>query len=159
ARPRKMTSKSFGGMAQANAWIWLEDTPRFSLQAALDNIDLNQFCTEAVPGRQNLKGEVSGGIDLRGTGGGVHTLSGQGEVKLRKADIYRLPVMVALLKFLNFKPPDTNAFSTSDFKFHIRGDHVLLDDIEFSGDAISLVGNGEMNLNAEGVNVKLQPIM
>src|SRR5439155_21515578 len=38
--PRKMTAKSFGGIAQADVWVWLADTPSFSLQAMLDKVDL-----------------------------------------------------------------------------------------------------------------------
>lgn len=145
--PRKMEAKFYGGMLQANAQVLLEGTPRFGLEAAMDNVDLNRFCTEAVPGRQKLKGRVSGGIDLQGDGGGVRTLVGKGGLQLRDADIYRLPVMVALLNFLNLKPPDTSAFSTSDMKFHILGDNVTLDDIQFGGDVISVEGKGEMNLS------------
>lgn len=158
--PRKITAKSFGGITQADAWVWLTDTPSFSLQAMVDNVDLSTFCTEGpLPGRQNMKGKVSAGIDLSGTGAGVHSLAGKGEVKLSEADVYQLPFMVSLLKVLNLKAPSANAFSTSDFKFRIAGDHVLFGqgDIEFAGDAISLTGEGEMNLNTE-INLKLQPI-
>ncbi len=108
-----------------------------------------RFCTEAIPGRQSLKGRIEAGVDLNGNAAGLHTLRGKGEVRLHDADIYRLPVLVALLKVLNFKPPDNSAFTTSDIKFQLDGEHVLLNNIEFSGDAISLLGKGEMNLNTD----------
>ena len=147
AAPRKMEAKCYGGIAQADAQVMLDGVPQFSLKAALDNVDLNRFCTEAVPGRQKLKGRVSGGVDLAGNGGGVRTLTGSGGVQLRDADIYRLPFMVALLNAFQLKPPDASAFSTSNIKFHIDGEHVTLDQIQFGGDLISLEGEGEMNLS------------
>ncbi len=88
----------------------------------------------------------------------MHTLNGDGQVQLSNADIGELPVIVALLKVLNWKRPDTNAFTKSDVTFHIEGEHVILKNIEFSGDAISLVGDGEANLNTD-INLKLQPIV
>ena len=127
----------------------LDETPRYTAQVAIADGNLARFCTEAIPGRQTLKGRIEGGVDLSGTAAGLHTLRGQGEIKLHDADIYRLPVMVALLKVLNLKPPDTSAFTTSDIKFQLDGEHILLNNIEFSGDAISLLGKGEMNLNTE----------
>ncbi len=113
----------------------------------MDNIDLNRFCMESVPGRQTLKGRVSAGINLQGNGGGVRTLVGQGGVQLRDADIYRLPFMVALLNFFNLKPPETSAFSTCNMDFRIAGENVSLDRIHFGGDVISMDGEGEMDLN------------
>ena len=64
---------------------------------------------------------------MSGTAAGLHTLRGYGEVQLSNADVYELPVMVALLKVLNLKPPDTNAFTTSDFQFRLEGEHVCFE--------------------------------
>ncbi len=70
-------------------------------------------------------------------------------MQLDKANIYELPGMVALLKTLSLKPPDPNAFSTSDANFHIEGEHVYFDKLNFNGDAISLSGRGEMNFQGD----------
>ena len=53
--------------------------------------------------------------------------------------------MIALLKILSIRPPDQTAFSTSDIDFRIDGGHVYFDRINFNGDAISLLGYGEMD--------------
>lgn len=156
--PRHLFGKCYGGGAEADATVALDDTPRFAVQAKLNKVDMNRFCIESVPGRQKLKGNVDASIRLSGSAAGLHTLNGDGQVQLTNADIYELPVMVALLKFLNLKLPDKNAFTKSDIAFHIDGEHVILKNIEFSGDAISLVGDGEANLNTD-INLKLQPIV
>ncbi|HTQ39248.1 MAG TPA: AsmA-like C-terminal region-containing protein, partial [Pirellulales bacterium] len=155
---RHLFAKCYGGTVEADASVALDETPRFSVQAKLNKVDMNRFCIESVPGRQRLKGEVDASIRLNGSAAGLHTLNGDGQVQLTNADIYELPVMVALLKVLNLKRPDTNAFTKSDITFHIDGEHVILKNIEFSGDAISLVGDGEANLNTD-INLKLQPIV
>ena len=52
-----------------------------------------------------------------------------------------------MLKVLRIKPPDRNAFGSSLVQFRIEGPHAYLDEIELAGDAISLVGNGEVDLD------------
>ena len=95
---------------------------------------------------------------MSGSRAGSHSLSGQGQVRLRDADLYELPVIVALLKILRVKAPDRTAFESSMVDFRIEGPRAYFDTIELSGDAISLVGAGEIDLDS---NIKLtfRPIM
>jgi hypothetical protein len=98
-----------------------------------------------MTGRQNLGGKVAATVDLRGTGRSLNGLTGRGTVQLREGDVYELPLMIALLKILSIRPPDQTAFSTSDIDFRIEGEYVYFDRINFNGDAISLLGKGEMD--------------
>ncbi len=72
---------------------------------------------------------------------------GTGAIRLFEADIYEIPVMLALLKLLSIRQPDTTAFTNSEIDFRVQGEHVYLDRINFYGDAISLKGSGEMDLD------------
>ena len=67
-------------------------------------------------------------------------MSGRGSVELSDADIYELPLMVSLLKFLSIRAPTLNAFSTATMDFRIEGEHIYLDTVDFNGDAISFNG-------------------
>jgi hypothetical protein len=86
---------------------------------------------------------------LEGVGHNCTALEGKGYLQLRNANIYELPVMVSLLKILSIKPPDPSAFSQCDANFHIQGEHVYFDKLDFRGDAISLLGKGEMNFQGD----------
>jgi len=88
-------------------------------------------------------------IDLRGTGRSVHGLKGKGSIQLRNAEIYELPLIVSLLKILNFAEPDPTAFTESDIDFVIDGPHIYFRKLNFSGDAISLLGQGMMNFDTQ----------
>lgn len=145
--PRKVTAKLSGGTVLANVWVGLSEPPKYHLEATLTDADLQRFAREQLAGKQNLKGNVAAGIVLDGAGTSLHGMSGRGEVRLREADIYELPVMVQLLKILSIRRPDTTGFTTSDIAFRVEGEHIYLDKIELSGDAISLVGSGEMNFD------------
>ena len=76
-------------------------------------------------------------------------LGGNGSLHLHDANIYELPVMISMLKILSIKAPDPNAFSQSDIDFRIEGEHVYFDKLDFKGDAISLLGKGEMDFQGD----------
>ena len=120
---------------------------RFSVAASLQDADIQRLASEATAAPQRSRGRLTAGIELTGSRAGAHSLAGRGQVRLRDADIYELPVVVALLKILRVKAPDRNAFGSSLVDFRIEGPHAYLDTIELSGDAISLVGTGEIDFD------------
>ena len=63
--------------------------------------------------------------------------------------------MISMLKILSIKAPDPNAFSQSDIDFRIEGEHVYFDKLDFKGDAISLLGKGEMNFQGGNTHMVL----
>ena len=148
-QPRRLTAKLYGGTISADCAVALGVTPQYTVQAAIADGDLSRFVKESVAGQNKLKGKVYGNIQLAGTTQGVHTLTGKGQIQLRDADIYELPVMVAMLKILSIRPPDKTAFTTSDMAFRMEGDHIYFDKIEFAGDAVSLLGKGEMDFESD----------
>jgi hypothetical protein len=145
---RSLTAQWFGGTVLGGGWIALGDSPRYELQAQLTDADLNKLAQESAPGSQHLQGKIHGTANLRGAGRSLANFGGSGHLTLREADIYELPVMISLLKILRVQRPDTNAFSSCDMDFRIEGNHIYLDPIVFSGDAISLEGNGETDLQS-----------
>ncbi|MDX1964905.1 MAG: AsmA-like C-terminal region-containing protein [Pirellulales bacterium] len=147
--PRHLQARCYDGNALADVWVGFGSVPQFLLLTRLENIDLAKIGQEQVPGKQQLSGKVNLGMELRGSGAGVHTLAGKGEMQLRDAQLGELPVMVAMLKLLSIREPDRTAFDAGDIRFRVEGEHIYLDSIELSGNAISLLGTGEMNLQRE----------
>jgi hypothetical protein len=47
------------------------------------------------------------------------------------------------------RPPDTTAFTQSDIDFRIEGDRAYLNRIHLDGDAVSLRGQGDINLQRQ----------
>lgn len=146
---RPLSAGAAGGKVVGDGWVRLSEPATFGLSATLTDGDLSQLAKEVLPGRQQLKGKVLAGFQLGGSGHGRHTLSGRGYVRLSEASIYRLPQMVALLKILSIRSPDTNAFTDSDIDFWIDAGHVYFNRINLNGDAISLIGSGQMNPNGQ----------
>jgi hypothetical protein len=155
---RHLTGKLFGGTVVSDGWAVFGLKPGYSLEANLVRADLARWAQEAMPGRQQLSGEIFANVQLRGRSFSVNDLAGRGNIQLRNADIYELPLMVSLLKVLSVRPPDTTAFTKSDIEFRIEAEHVYVEDIEFAGDAISLVGSGEIGFNKQ-LRLTFHPIV
>jgi hypothetical protein len=143
---RSLTGRLYGGLARADGRI-VAQQGEYVIHCTLANADMARFAKEAVAGQQQLTGSVSADVDFSGRGRGIHNLGGRGHISLRDADLFQLPVLVALLKTLSGRPPSTTAFNTGDVDFRIEGEHVYLNRIDCKGDAISLRGKGELNLD------------
>jgi hypothetical protein len=147
--PRPITAKLLGGSIYGDGWVALGPHPRYGVQATLVDADLARAAHELGANRKNLRGRVSGNVELGGSGRSTQNLAGRGSLHLQEGDVYELPLMIAMLKLLSIRAPDQRAFSRSDIDFRIEGEHFYFDRIDFTGDAISLRGNGEMNFQGE----------
>jgi len=159
--PRRLTARLAGGTLTLDGSVVSGEGGGFNVALALGEADLERLTADAspVPGRApRYRGRVYAVAELQGSRAGPHSLAGRGQVRLRDADVYELPLMVALLKVLQVKAPDRRAFSSSVVDFRIEGPHAYLDTIELSGDAISLVGNGEIDFDSR-VALTMRSIM
>lgn len=140
---RQITAKVFEGSIAGDAVLAFDDNAGFEIQTAITDANLARASAEAAPNRSGLTGKAEGFLKLAGSRKGRHTWNGGGIVRMREADIYEVPVMVALLKLLSIRPPDKTAFDKADLDFRIQGDHIYVDRLDFRGDAITLKGSGE----------------
>lgn len=146
--PRHVTANSFGGVVSLDSRMQLAGAQPFQLDATLANGTVGQMLIDL--GQQNraqTSGRLFGNISLTGTMEGPHTYDGKGSMQLRDANLYQLPIAVAMLKVLSARFPNTNAFNSADVNYRVAGNYIYLDDMKLSGDALSLKGNGEANLD------------
>ena len=94
-----------------------------------------------------MNGTVSGELIVSGTGTSAQTLRGAGKLQVVDANIYELPLLVAMLKMLRNRTPDSTAFNRCDMRFSIQGEHIHFEQLNLLGDAVSLYGNGETDFN------------
>jgi hypothetical protein len=146
-QPRAVTGHCCGGAVRTDGWVSFGAQSRYNFDAVVVQAQLARLAQEVMAGRQKLTGDISGHINIHGQGSSFNLAEGNGHCELRNADVYQLPAMVSLLKILSLRVPDTHAFSTSDIDFHLVGEHIYFDHMNFSGDAISLRGTGEMGLD------------
>jgi hypothetical protein len=156
--PRRLTARLGGGSLQLDGSVAAGEAGRFTVAAALADADLGRLGADLIGGPTASRGRVHGAVEVSGSRAGTHSLSGRGQIRLREADLYELPVIVALLKILRVKAPDRTAFDSGLVDFRVEGPRAYLDTIELSGDAISLVGAGEIDLDSQ-IKLTFRPIM
>jgi len=158
ATPRRVSARVAGGTLLLDGSVAAGAPGGFALAASLGDADLERLAGDAISAAHPYRGRVFGTLEVSGSRAGAHSLAGRGQVRLRDADIYELPLVVAMLKMLRVKAPDLNAFGSSIVDFRIEGPRAYLDNVELSGDAISLVGNGEIDFDSN-VHMTFRSIM
>jgi hypothetical protein len=138
----------FGGRFACNATVDLRDENAYSLQATLVEGKLEQFASEMSMTQHDFSGLGSAEISLSGNASGTHSMRGKGKIALKNAKIYQVPVIVALLNVLRIKEPDRTAFDTAQIDFEVNGEHFDIGEIELNGDAMSLIGEGTVDLDS-----------
>lgn len=150
--PRSLTARVFDGEATLDGWLGLADDSRFDIVTHLAGAELARMASDSSLTTARVTGKAFANLRLAGQLPSSHSWRGNGSIRLFEADIYQLPLMVALLKLLKIQPPDSTAFTQSDMEFRVEGDRMYIDRIALQGDAVSLIGNGEMDLQR---NLKL----
>ncbi len=149
---RRLTANVYGGAVASDAWVRLGVLPQYGAETVLTGADLNRLMVERFGGGQAFQGKVDAKLMLSGEGSSTARLAGDGDIHIRDANIYKLPLLMGMLQVLRTGAPDKTAFNQSDIAFRIQGPHVYLDKIDFLGDVVDLYGYGETDFDQ---NVKL----
>jgi hypothetical protein len=144
---RRMIADVYGGTVSTNVELVHDTSPSYKIDMRIGGANLARFANERLGSAKDMNGTVSGTLAVSGTGTSTQTLRGGGELHVVDANIYELPVLVAMIKLLSNRPPDTTAFNRCDMQFKINGEHVEFEHLNLTGDAMSLYGQGEGDLS------------
>ncbi len=135
ALKKSVSGNLYGGQIKLDAAIATDEEGRFLLETEIRNADLKQVSQDFAPSQKDIEGRTFGGLRMRGNASGSHSCQGNGWIQVRDARI-ELPPVVRLLRL-----------DSGDIVFAVNGEEIDLNRMEFNGDAISLIGNGRVNLN------------
>jgi hypothetical protein len=144
-----ITGEMFGGVVRLDAAISSDQEGRFVIQTTLADGNLKQLAQEFSPQLEDVQGRTFAALNMQGDASGPHTCRGSGQIHLRDAKIHELPPVMRLLKMLHVKRVDDTAFDSGDIFFAVNGEDVDINRMEFNGDAISLIGNGRLNMDQD----------
>jgi hypothetical protein len=88
-----------------------------------------------------------------GEGTDLSGLKGNGRVEVANGKLYRLPLLLDLLKAFGLRVPDRTAFEQARMIFSIEGLKMLVQSLDLFGNAISLRGQGTLNLDGSNLNL------
>lgn len=141
--PRPVTGRVVGGTIKVDTEVQMVEGLPYEVQLSVENGSIEDFCADFAPSLTQVAGEMYVGARCSGKGTDPNSLQGSGSIRLREANIYEFPVMIAMLKILSVKQVDRTAFTSGNIDFRLIGDRILLDRVDFLGDAISMKGSGE----------------
>jgi hypothetical protein len=141
-----LLAEYFGGQLYGPVRIELGPRPRYRLNLTAAQVKLEEF------GRHNfnnteLNGQAVARIYLEGEGGELSGLKGNGRIDVPQGRMYKLPLLLDLLKFLGLRLPDRTFFEEAHVVFDIEGMRAHVKQLELYGNAISLRGSGDTNLD------------
>lgn len=126
----------------------------YEMKLTASEIHLDEFARQNNLGPDaQMSGLAGGSLYLTGRGEDVANLKGSGTLTVPRGKLYNLPPLLSLLKVVGLRQPDRTAFDELRANFDIDGPRVHVHSLDLFGDAISLRGDGELNLDGTDINL------
>ena len=146
---KDISARCHGGALAGFAKVTLTDPPQYGVRLSVEGVNLEELFETAEAkhkGALQVKGLLDGTIQLTGTLGKIDTRRASGVMRISKARIYKLPVILGLLHVIYLGLPGDSAFTEGNMKYHLRGNQLVFEEIFLSGPALSIVGSGTMDM-------------
>jgi hypothetical protein len=156
ARPDVITipwinARAYDGEVGGEARLELGTPVKFDLSLNGARLKLEEFARVNHLGpTTQLEGLATAQIRLANPADPVThqpVLDGSGSIDVPNGKMLDLPVMLDVIKLARLRPVDRTAFEEAHAVFRVRGDRVKFGQLDLLGNAISLGGEGEMNLD------------
>jgi hypothetical protein len=151
----------FGGDLAGQGWLEFDSRKRFEIDLTASQIQLAEFGRHNLGPKHELNGLAAARLHLQGQAAnldGLDDLEGNGSVDVPYSPLTRLlnlPFLLDLLKFLGLRVPDQTAFEEAHAAFAIHGKRASIHKLELLGNAISLYGKGEVNLDGTDLDLSM----
>ena len=155
---RRLTGRFCDGIIYADGWV-VPNGMSYAINADLMGADLAKIVREIEPTIRATSGTLNCvNLNLRGIGAKWETVSGSGTIQQRNANIYGAPMMVRMLRELRIRDidPDAGMFSSVDVDFRISGLQMFFDSVILEGNALSVFGDGMMQLDSRQVDLTMK---
>ncbi len=156
AELQSIRGKLLGGIVSGRFRVSLDSTPRYAAAVRVEGADLQSYAM-TQPHKQSYRGIIYGNIELNGQGNDLHTLQGHGEAHITQGALGELPVVLRLANTLTLSAAAKTAFDSADIGITIQNGASVLDPIRLTGDAFSLRGKGNMDVQGD-LDLRLSPV-
>lgn len=144
----------FGGFVGGEARFTFRSPLRYEVKLDALNVQLEQFGKHNKLGPDaQLQGPAGAALHLTGEGTDLSGLRGNGRIEVAHGKMYRLPLLLDLLKAFGLRLPDRTAFEEARMIFGIEGPQMRVHGLDLIGNAISLRGQGTLNLDGSNLNL------
>lgn len=155
-RIRDLKGELFGGTVAGQAKI--ETFPFLKYDVLLEALGVQlELLGRHNLGESNSNAQLQGAswasLHLTGEGSDLLNLKGNGRIDVPKGKMGELPVLLDLVKAFGLRVPDRTAFRQAGMVFAIEGPQIHVKSLDLFGDAISLRGQGSVDLDGSNINL------
>jgi hypothetical protein len=150
---RDLNAELFAGNIGGEVKLDFGPALRYFVYLQALGIDLEKFGRHNLGAKVELQGPATAALVLWGEGTDISGLKGNGTVGVASGKLYHLPVLLDLIKAFGLRLPDRTAFEQAHLDFGIDGDRIQVRTLELYGNAISLRGQGTMNIGGGDLNL------
>ena len=152
----------FRGELGGEARVVLSDPPQYRLWLTANDVRLEDVAAFHKVGRETEFSGLAQGKLILESGHDPKTgdvgLRGEGTVDVPAGKMYKLPVLLELIKVAKLQTPDQTGFEEAHATFRVRGDRIVVDKLDLLGSAVSLGGSGELDADAKDVKFEFYTI-
>ncbi|MCE5280278.1 MAG: hypothetical protein ABFD92_04815 [Planctomycetaceae bacterium] len=149
--------KAYGGRMAGEAKVSLADPSGYTVRLSVEDIRLEDLVRIENPGAAALSdvaGLLQGTIVVSGDWNNDATMQATGKVRITKAKILKLPVMLGLLQVITLNLPGESAFTEGYVGYRLSRKQLVFDEIHLSGPALTIVGSGTLNMATRALKLR-----
>ena len=152
----KISGRLFGGLVAGFAEVDLGSPRKYGVSLSAENIDLARFLAAIGkrPARPpDTKGLLTGNLQLTTTVGRKASRKATGKLRITRAKLYRLPILLGFLHVINLTLPSDSAFNAADVDYYLKGDKLVFRKLYLQGSALSMLGAGKMHMKTKKLSL------
>ncbi|MFO0918731.1 MAG: hypothetical protein U0872_10510 [Planctomycetaceae bacterium] len=147
---QQVRGSAIDGLLTLNSITDFQHEPDYRTRIRLFGGNLEKYAQTYLHGQTNIRGTMNGWIDLKGRGTDVNRLTGTGHLAIRPAELGELPVVIQVFRTVNpqlLNRADRAVFKEAVFNFQVANERFHFDLINLDGDAVQLVGRGDVRFD------------
>ena len=144
---QRITGRAIQGMFTLDGVAVLGSETSYTVVLTMRDALLERYAELYLPNQHDLRGIMTGEAELSGRGNSTRNLTGRGQLLIRPAALYQLPVMLAVIKQLNGGSPNNTAFDEAQAFFKIENNQFVFDQVDLKGAALNLKGFGRVRFD------------
>lgn len=141
---RSATGELFGGVVQGTGQVAFDKDNNFGMNLSLVNFDVGHRDLR-LPAKISGRGDAS--LVLHGNAQGPHSLRGQGAMRVREANLAKLPTIIQVLNTMRISRSRSDVFTDANLNFQIDGPTAYFGNLDLHGESLTLKGQGRIELD------------
>ncbi len=131
------------------------DGTHYAAEVAARDVQLRGIGRQLFDPNFEHTGSISGTLKVSGCAKEAGFLRMEGRLLIEDAKLFRLPAIINVLRFLNFRKPEQLTFHEATVRFHTRNDRVYFDELRLRGKAVAMLGTGYFDRKSRAVRLAL----